>query len=95
MYPTYFRSHEKTPKIAGANAGDRLGFARKSRVVLSHRPGAVPALGDSRLLALNSRSLGSLFLSESLRSRRLCVWFFNAEAAEAAELRREFESGAP
>jgi hypothetical protein len=31
-----------------------------------------------------------LILSESLRSRRLCVWFFNAEAAESSELRREF-----
>ncbi len=34
-------------------------------------------------------------LSESLRFQRLCVRIFNAEAAEIAELRREFESGAP
>ena len=34
-------------------------------------------------------------LSGSLRPRRLCVWFFNAEVAEAAELRRELDSGAP
>ena len=34
------------------------------------------------------------FLSESLRSRRLCVWFFNAEAIESAELRRECQFGA-
>ena len=38
----------------------------------------------------------SLFvLSESLRSRRLCVWFFNAEPAEVAELRREFRFAGP
>ena len=34
-------------------------------------------------------------LSESLRSRRLCVWFFNAEPAEVAELRREFRFAGP
>ena len=34
-------------------------------------------------------------LSESLRSRRLCVLFFNAESAEGTEVRREFQFGAP
>jgi hypothetical protein len=33
-------------------------------------------------------------LSDPLRSRRLCVLFFNAEAAETTEFRREFEFGA-
>ena len=34
-------------------------------------------------------------LSDPPRSQRLCVLFFNAEAAEAGEFRREFEFGAP
>ena len=33
-------------------------------------------------------------LSDPQRSRRLCVLFFNAEAAETTEFRREFEFGA-
>jgi len=36
-----------------------------------------------------------IILCESLSSRRLCVLFFNAEAAEAGEFRREFEFGTP
>jgi hypothetical protein len=38
-------------QITGANAGERLGFAAKSRVALSHRPGVAQFFRSAALVA--------------------------------------------
>ena len=58
-------------------------------------PAWLSSFGGSGTVGQPGVFFALFILSEPLRSRRLCVLFFNAEAAEATEFLREFEFRAP